>query len=379
VPKKRSNERDGIFQRPGRKGFYISYIDHAGKRRKQKVEAYTEVQAKAILAARKVEVAQIRSGLKPPPTPPEPEKPKPTTDELIIAYLQALKLPTKKRRRACSETTTARITGMLALLRPLLPERVDQITTAVLESVAATRADRAAATRSKEIIVLKGLARLAHKRGWLEADPGESLIPPEVKATKLRWLTVEEIARMLAESPDWLRPILAFAVFTGFRRAEILGLKWSDVDLTVPSVWLSHTKNGDAVSVRLNESALSVLRELPQGTGDARVFGDVSGPAVTVAARRLFARLGMTDASLHTLRHTYASHLVQDGADLYHVQRLLRHKGAAMTQRYSHLSPDHLAKETSRLDRVFAKAKPGPRLVPTASPAVSAATGTDGK
>jgi integrase len=65
---------------------------------------------------------------------------------------------------------------------------------------------------------------------------------------------------------------------------------------------------------------------------------------------RAIKRAGITDFKFHDLRHCFASALVQKGVDLYQVQRLLGHKSNAMTQRYAHLSPEHLREAINKLD-----------------------------
>jgi site-specific recombinase XerD len=67
---------------------------------------------------------------------------------------------------------------------------------------------------------------------------------------------------------------------------------------------------------------------------------------------------GVEDFSLHDLRHTYASHLKMNGADLYDIQKLLGHSDPRMTQRYAHLGQDHLDAAASRLDGVLSLPAP---------------------
>jgi integrase len=62
---------------------------------------------------------------------------------------------------------------------------------------------------------------------------------------------------------------------------------------------------------------------------------------------------GWTDASFHTLRHTAASWMVQQGVDLYAVGQILGHKTPRMTQRYAHLSPEYMAGAVGKLDRIM--------------------------
>jgi site-specific recombinase XerD len=79
--------------------------------------------------------------------------------------------------------------------------------------------------------------------------------------------------------------------------------------------------------------------------------------AFALAVKRLGFNAGVTDRRekvvFHTLRHTYASRLVMSGVDLYTVQRLMGHSTISMTERYSHLAPDHLEKAVSRMEQKY--------------------------
>lgn len=94
------------------------------------------------------------------------------------------------------------------------------------------------------------------------------------------------------------------------------------------------------------------------------MFPEVNPAHLSVYTRRVFASVGIKDASFHSLRHTAASWLVMEGVDLYAVGRILGHKTPRMTQRYAHLSPGFMAAAMNKLDGVFAIALPEPTFNP---------------
>src|ERR1700743_2899357 len=146
-----------------------------------------------------------------------------------------------------------------------------------------------------------------------------------------------------------------------------------DVDVEHRRLYLRETKNGVLRILPLSVAALQVLGSLPPGEAVAFVFAGVDAANLSVYTKRVFKRLGILDASFHTLRHTAASWLVQQGVDLYAVGQLLGHKTPRMTQRYAHLSPHYMAGAVQKLDNVFAtvmpeSAKKPVALVPTESP-----------
>jgi integrase len=133
-----------------------------------------------------------------------------------------------------------------------------------------------------------------------------------------------------------------------------------DVDMTNRRLYLRETKNGALRVLPIPEFALSVLRSQPAGAAGDLVFADVDAARLSVYTKRLFARLGILDASFHTLRHTAASWLVMEGVDLYAVGQILGHKTPRMTQRYAHLSPAYMAGAVSKMDGIMGGMLPTP-------------------
>ena len=185
--------------------------------------------------------------------------------------------------------------------------------------------------------------------------------PPKDRAGRLRYLQPTELAAVLAECPQWLRPIAGLLAFTGMRRSEVLGLRWLDVDRKGGRVLLPQTKNGDGRTVWLNELALQALAAVPRNGSkptDCIFTGDSVTPEnVSLAFLRACRRVGIADFRLHDLRHTAASWLRMQGADIGTVADLLGHKDLRMAKRYQHLSPTYLQAAVRGLDTAF-----GPEL-----------------
>jgi integrase len=141
------------------------------------------------------------------------------------------------------------------------------------------------------------------------------------------------------------------------RRSEILGLRWLDVDQKNGRIMLPQTKNGDGRIVYLNKSALAAIQSLPVTTetrSTDRLFSAVTPEQVSVAFARLCRLLKVADFRFHDLRHTAASWLRMQGADIHTVAQLLGHKDLRMAARYQHLSPAFLAEAVARLDNAYA-------------------------
>lgn len=150
---------------------------------------------------------------------------------------------------------------------------------------------------------------------------------------------------------DHLKPIVLLALNTGLRRGELLGLKWSAVNLGGKqlTVTAETAKSGHTRRVPLNSEALSTLtawqKRAAKPGADDFVFAGVEGERmkrIDTSWESLMKLAGLKNFRLHDCRHHFASRLVQAGVDLYTVKELLGHSEITMTERYSHLAPDNL-------------------------------------
>lgn len=171
---------------------------------------------------------------------------------------------------------------------------------------------------------------------------------------RLRYLSTEEIRRLIAAAAPHLRPIIIFALNTGCRRGEILNLTWDRVDLRHGFIYLTETKSGKAREIPINQTLRAVLEKLPRRIDSDLVFFNPETGGRWQELKRSFAtacRIAkIQDFRFHDLRHTFASHLVMAGVDLTTVSRLLGHASLTMTLRYAHLAPDHLQTAVNVLD-----------------------------
>jgi len=158
-----------------------------------------------------------------------------------------------------------------------------------------------------------------------------------------------------------LKPIIIFALNTGCRKDEILSLTWEQIDLKHGFINLNKTKNGERRQLPINDTLRTMLKGLVRridvpwvfyevikqkdGTEKVKRFGSIKRSFVTACRRA-----GIQDFVFHSLRHTFASHLVMAGVDLTTVSRLLGHKSLTMTLRYSHLAPNHLVSAVNVLN-----------------------------
>ena len=145
---------------------------------------------------------------------------------------------------------------------------------------------------------------------------------------------------------------MLIAALTDMRRGELLNLRWSDVDLSrrviqIQSNATFRTKRGKQRAIPMSDVAFNLMSSKAGRVTGEYVFTTkgwkINGDHATKKLKKY-----VVDAKLprglhfHSLRHTFASWLVQSGVSLYEVQKLLGHSNIAVTQVYSHLQPEHL-------------------------------------
>ena len=202
---------------------------------------------------------------------------------------------------------------------------------------------------------LKHMLNKAVEWGMLEVSPfrkGSRLTFRE-NNQRHRYLTEEEIEQLLNSCSPHLKPIVEIALHTGMRKGELLNLQWEQV--RDGFIYLKDTKNGKSRQIPLDDRAVKVLKELQikNKWKSSFVFVGPDGQRLQDVKKGFTGacrRGGIEDFRFHDLRHTFASHLVMKGANLKAVQRLLGHSDSKMTDRYSHLSPDHLRESVNLLN-----------------------------
>lgn len=212
----------------------------------------------------------------------------------------------------------------------------------------------ARASLARKAASVRALFGLLHQRGLVAADPAAGLATSRSGRSLPRVLRVDQVEHMLAvpdTSPAGLRDraLLEFLYASGARVSELVGLDDDAIDLAGPSVRLF----GKGSKERVVPLGAPVRAALARWLADGRpafvaghtnvVFcvadGGRMGPrTVRRVVERSAAAAGLANVTPHTLRHSYATHLLEGGADLRSVQELLGHAALATTQIYTHVS-----------------------------------------
>ena len=173
---------------------------------------------------------------------------------------------------------------------------------------------------------------------------------------RTRFLSLEECKALVDAAAPHLKPVLIFALNTGCRKGEILGLTWDRVDLKHGFIYLDKTKSGEPREVPINNTLRQTLQVIIRRIDSPFVFVNPETGGRYADLKRPFAaacqKAKIQDFRFHDLRHTFASHLVMAGVSLTTVSRLLGHASLTMTLRYSHLAPKHLQQAVDVWDRL---------------------------
>jgi len=233
------------------------------------------------------------------------------------------------------------------------------ISTKMIEDYKAERKNRVnPATVNRELACLKNMFTKAVEWGYLKANPAKGVKLLKEKPKTPRYLTKEEVCSLLEACPPRIYALVATAVNTGMRRGELLNLEWTDVDLNKRTITVRnkeewHTKNYESRTIPVNDFLYEVLSKHPHHIRSPYVFCNPDGSKynnIWLNFEAALKKAGIEHLPFHSLRHTFASHLVMSGVDLATVQKLLGHKNIKTTMRYSHLAPDHLKGAVERLD-----------------------------
>ena len=241
-------------------------------------------------------------------------------------------------------------------LQDITPAKIQEFVTARLgERVRAARSRKMVrpATVNRQRATLSTIFNCAKAWGYYGGDnPVGQVKRFRESLGRDRFLTAEEASKIIEHAPRHLRPVITAALHTGGRRREVLRLRWDDVDLDRGVLYFdpTNTKSGKQREVPIDRQLMTVLRERSKVRaigGDARTYLFTwRGKRMTrirTAFEKARKRAGLGEnVTFHTLRHTFASWYMINGGDLYRLQKYLGHSTIALTQRYAHLSREHL-------------------------------------
>ncbi len=229
--------------------------------------------------------------------------------------------------------------------------------------------DFKAATISRNIASIKAFYHFLQKEGLVREDVSEHLQAPKIEKRLPGIISVEEVSRLLAQpsgnTPKELRDraMLELLYATGIRVTELITLKVGDVNLSLGQL-VCHDGSRKRV-IPFGQKAKKALMQYLQNARQALLKNEDSGVLFVNCTGNAMSRQGFwklikgyaekagiqEEITPHTLRHSFAAHLVENGADLKSVQEMLGHSDISTTQVYAAMNQNHLR-------GVYAKAHP---------------------
>lgn len=226
-------------------------------------------------------------------------------------------------------------------------------------------------TIARRLASLRGFFRHGQREGWAKGNPAKALRNPRKQRTLPHFLSTDDIGKLLEapplSDPQGLRDraILETLYAAGLRVSEVVGLNLADIDLSTGLVTVRGKGKRERLAPLGSFAVVAVQKWLAvrqpsrkMGTGpEGAVFLNRFGNRLTTRSvgrmlEKYLLQTGLDQrTSPHTLRHSFATHLLDAGADIRSVQELLGHKSVVTTQIYTHVS-------TASLKAVYERAHP---------------------
>jgi|GEM_PF-1016124 len=203
-------------------------------------------------------------------------------------------------------------------------------------------------TINRELIAIKSAMKKATEWGYASTNIWGVRKLPVVKRHPF-FFSEEMLMALLSKADPFWRVIIHIGFFAGLRMGEILNLRWEDIDfqknflkVTPNEEW--HPKDREARIIPINTTLKGCLKAWQKASpGQEKVVPWNHKPNILSGNfTRLRKRAGVPRGSLHTLRHSFASHLAIQGVDLNRIREMLGHSSIVTTQIYAHLLPSNL-------------------------------------
>ena len=226
--------------------------------------------------------------------------------------------------------------------------------------------------------IISSALKLAVEQRLIARNPADGCALPKAERKEMQTLPIEQLTSFLREAKDsGVFALYYIDLTTGLRRGELLGLKWSDIDLERGDLRVQRqigridgkiiemplkTKNAYR-TLPLSADAIDVLMQQRRKTGNSEwVFpspsgGPISPDSVLHMLHRVLKRAGLPKVRFHDLRHTFATMALQNGVDVKTVSSMLGHYSAGFTlDTYAHVTTDAQLKAAQTMGNILSRA-----------------------
>ena len=335
-----------VYKREGRRGWYYSFTAPNGQRIRQAAGTDDKKQANELAAKHYYEMFEVQK---------LGHSREYTWRECVVEWLK--ENPHKQE----DKTTLSYLRWLDDFLGMLTLNQIGRVNIREIRD-AKLNQGRKPRTVNAYLNQVKTVLLAANKWGWLPKVPDiEMLKEPEPRE---RWLTAMEKERLFKELPEHLKPIVTFALATGLRRANVAGLKWSQIDLSRRIAWIFATqaKSSKPIGIPLNDEAMSAILS-QRGKHKTNVFTyngkPIKNPAGT-AWKKALKRAKIENYTFHDNRHTWATNHAVQGTPTRQLTELGGWSSEKMVKRYAHMNVEHLkqyAANSAQFDTKLTPAK----------------------
>jgi integrase len=248
--------------------------------------------------------------------------------------------------------------------KPIDTITIDDIQTVIDKALASNK--KPATARLLKAFVRQVLNFAKDRELYARDNVAEKVTIPKFDNRRTRFLSIEEARKLLVllkERNRQVHDMALFSMYSGARLGEVFSLCWENINFKTKFITLFDTKNNNKTRhIPMTEETEKLLKDIKKTDSKGFVFITEAGKKFENLPKIFFRAIDelefnrdVTDSRqevvFHTLRHSYASWLMMNGADLSAVKELMGHSTTAMTERYSHLSPEHLKKTASLLNK----------------------------
>ena len=203
-------------------------------------------------------------------------------------------------------------------------------------------------TLYRKICSLKTFYEFLKRIGLTNENPIDNIERPKLRKRLPQFLTEEEVEKLIMVADNFRNKLIVRLLYTtGLRVSELVNLNWEDIDFKNKEIIVRSGKGGKGRIVLVDETTLKMLLKYKEMTGKNRgsIF-DLSVRTVQHIIKELRERAKLTKkVTPHVLRHTFATHLLEAGADIRAIQELLGHSSLSTTQIYTHVTREHIRRE----------------------------------
>lgn len=288
------------------------------------------------------------------------EAKKHTLGEVVDRYIENI-VPTKPKNAAA---TTAQLLWWKSqighsLLSDLTPSLIAEQRDKLLKGTTFKGTVRSPSTVVRYLAALSHALTMAAKEwGWIDRSPMDKVTKPKEPRGRVRFLSdIERKALLEAcqeSSNPYLYPAFVLSLSTGIRQAELMNLRWENIDLFKGRITLHETKNGERRVVPLQGLALQLLQKHSKTQDIGLLFPSKDDPKKPIDLRfpweQALKKANVKGYRWHDNRHSCASYLLMNGASLAEIAEVLGHKTLNMVKRYAHLSDLHTSNIVERMN-----------------------------